>query len=608
LNSVTIGSGVTRIGHGVFYNCNALKTITVDENNQVYDSRDNCNAIIETGTNTLLICCKTTAIPNSVTSIGDGAFKDFSSLTSITIPDGVTTIGSGTFAGCRNLTFISIPNGVTSIGGGAFENCSSLTSITIPDSVTSIGGGAFKNCSSLTSITIPDSVTSIGDDVFSGCSSLTSITIPAGVTSIGDHAFKGCCGLTSIAIPAGVTSIGEYAFSGCNSLTTISIPEGVTSIEDYAFEECSSLTSISIPNSVTAIGRNIFYETGWYNNQSDGLLYLDNWLLGSKGKYPSGELTIAEGTKGIACSSYICGETITIPNSVTSIGFGAFDFINQTRIVSMCATPPTCYSLYSHFGNSAFWGHPKAVKNCRLYVPKGTISEYQTTDPWNQFLFVREGIYESPSESDAIEIDAWENAEISEAGDLNKVPIASPSWVDDVEVSWGIPNNSYACFTPTMTTSNYSVSYHSDEVIAGEQYKLQIVFAPETREEMSQLPCKVRIKNRSGEKDEILVKDMIVSGTEVTTFEADDIVVPENHFEVAIETNVSNALIRKNEYNRILRIAAIRLIGNTTTSIAPTEIALSATDCYCTIDGRKIVGKPVKSGLYIVNGKKVVVK
>lgn len=130
---------------------------------------------------------------------------------------------------------ITIPNSVTSIGSGAFEECYGLTSITIPNSVTSIGDWAFDQCSCLTSITIPNSVTRIGDGAFSGCSNLTSITIPNSVTSIGDYAFSGCSRLASIIIPNSVTSIGDYAFYNCSGLTSINIPDGVTSIGNYAF-------------------------------------------------------------------------------------------------------------------------------------------------------------------------------------------------------------------------------------------------------------------------------------------------------------------------------------------------------------------------------------
>ena len=191
LTSVTIPNSVTSIGGAAFRGCTGLTSILVNSDNSIYDSRDNCNAIIETKTNKLIAGCSNTLIPNSVTSIGDSAFRGCTGLTSITIPDSVTRIGNGAFYGCTGLTSVTIPNSVTSIGGAAFSECTGLTSITIPDSVTSIDG-AFSGCTSLTSITIPDSVTSIGDYAFRGCTGLTSVTIGNSVTSIGDYAFYGC--------------------------------------------------------------------------------------------------------------------------------------------------------------------------------------------------------------------------------------------------------------------------------------------------------------------------------------------------------------------------------------------------------------------------------
>ena len=220
LTSITIPDSVTSIGGNAFSGCTGLTSIVVDENNTVYDSRNNCNAIIETATNKLISGCKNTVIPDSVTSI-DGGFEGCTGLTSITIPDSVTSIGSGAFEDCTSLTSITIPDGVTSIYGFAFEGCTSLTSITIPDSVTRISYNAFEGCTSLTSITIPDGVTSIEWRTFEGCTNLTSITIPNSVTSIEGRAFEGCIGLTSITIPDSITSIEWRAFQECTGLTDI---------------------------------------------------------------------------------------------------------------------------------------------------------------------------------------------------------------------------------------------------------------------------------------------------------------------------------------------------------------------------------------------------
>lgn len=204
IKSIEIPSGVTSIGEAAFWNCTGLISIIVDKNNKVYDSRNNCNAIIETATNTLLLGCNNTVIPNSITSIGGGAFWECTGLTSITIPSGVTSIGSAAFSGCTGLTSIAIPSGVMSIEESTFYGCSGLTSITIPDGVMSIGSSAFYGCADLTTIEIPSSVTSIeGEDTyrrgaFEGCTGLTSIEILSNDMSIGDGTFRGCTGLKSV--------------------------------------------------------------------------------------------------------------------------------------------------------------------------------------------------------------------------------------------------------------------------------------------------------------------------------------------------------------------------------------------------------------------------
>ena len=154
LSSVTIPGSVTSIGDQAFSKCTNLTSIQVEDNNSVFDSRDNCNAIIETTTNKLIAGCKNTIIPNSVTSIGYYSFNWCTGLTSITIPESVISIEQSAFTRCEGLTSITIPNSVTSIGAQAFSFCIKLTSVTIGNSVTSIGNQAFTSCDKLTSVTI----------------------------------------------------------------------------------------------------------------------------------------------------------------------------------------------------------------------------------------------------------------------------------------------------------------------------------------------------------------------------------------------------------------------------------------------------------------------
>ena len=221
LTSVTIPNSVTSIGGNVLANCSGLLSIIVESGNSVYDSRNNCNALIETATNTIIRGCQNTVIPNSITSIGYGAFNGCIGLTSITIPNSVTYIGHFAFQFCKNLTSITIPNSITNLNQGTFSGCSGLISVTIPNSVVTIGYNVFQNCSSITSLTIPNSVTYIGKAAFRDCDNLTSITIPNSVTTIIEEAFWSCDALTSLTIGNSVSSIGDNAFTYCENLTEI---------------------------------------------------------------------------------------------------------------------------------------------------------------------------------------------------------------------------------------------------------------------------------------------------------------------------------------------------------------------------------------------------
>ena len=359
LDSVKIGKSVAEIGDNAFRNCTSLTSIVVDAENPTYDSRNNCNAIIETKSKTLICGKDTTIIPEGIVRIGYAAF-DGCNFTSITIPNSVRKIEEIALNNCTKLASVVIPQGVTSIGAAAFGNCESLTSVTIPDALTHIAESAFENCKSLISITIPNGVTTIGKEAFSGCSCLTSISIPDSVTKIEERAFAGCQSLTSVKIGKSVAEIGDNAFRNCTSLTSIVvnaenttydsrnncnaiietksktliygrdtaiIPEGIVRIGYAAFEGCN-FTSITIPNSVLKIEKIAFYNCTELNSViiPQGVTSIDASAFCNCESLIS--VNIPDTLTYIAeCAFKNCKSltSITIPNSVITIGKEAFN-------------------------------------------------------------------------------------------------------------------------------------------------------------------------------------------------------------------------------------------------------------------------------------------
>ena len=238
LTSLVIPNSVTEIAKDAFSYCSGLTSIVVESGNPRYDSPNDCNAIIETASNTLIVGCENTIIPNTVTKIGDYAFDGRRGLTDIVIPNSVTAIGFSAFADCTGLTSIDIPNSLTTIANSAFYRCTGLTSIVIPNSVTKIDHNAFCCCTGLTSVVIPNSVTVIGQQAFAACTGLTSIVIPNSVTEIIYQAFADCMGLTDvycyIADPSRVSNGYDdsccwwYLYDGDYSGRTLHVRQGMT--------------------------------------------------------------------------------------------------------------------------------------------------------------------------------------------------------------------------------------------------------------------------------------------------------------------------------------------------------------------------------------------
>ena len=364
LTSITIPASVTSIGYWAFINCIGLESISVASDNTIYDSRDNCNAIIEKATNTLIAGCKNTMIPNTVTSIGDYAFYSCEELKEITIPASVTRIANHAFEFCTSLTTVFMqPTTPPTLGNHVFDNCNDLANIYVPAGTSGVYKAAWADYASKI-----EDYGSCGENVnwsyntdshkltifgtgamadysysnrpwYNYLNDITTVDIRAGVTTIGNEAFNSCTALTSIDIPASVTTIGNEAFYSCNALTSIDIPASVTSIGDAAFYKCTSLTSLNIPASVTSIATNAFYEcTGLESiSVADGNTVYDS-RNGCNALIETASNTLIQG----------CKNTV-IPNTVTTIGDRAFFLCRMLLSIDIPAS-------VTSIGDEAFYG------------------------------------------------------------------------------------------------------------------------------------------------------------------------------------------------------------------------------------------------------------
>jgi len=416
-------------------------------------------------------------------------------------------------------------------------------------SVTSIGNYAFSDCTGLTSVTIPNSVVSIGGAAFDNCSGLTSVTIPNSVVSIGVNAFVLCSSLTSITIPNSVTSIGGSAFFGCSGLTSISISDNLTSIEYGTFCNCSSLTSVIIPNGVTSIGENAFSSCSGLTS-----IVIPNTVT-SIGKYAFRftrvtSIVIPNSVTSIGSEAFFqCKDltSVTIGNSVKSIGENAFKFCRLQNVVAK--NSKTTINQNGSFDQST-------LNHAILYIPVGQRWDYVYGGSWYKFLNMKEM--------------AAETSEISERNAYLLMNAKSFKYMVYDEVNDEVRTiNSFYDVDENVASNNWQfVNIDGQKCLYNIKAKKYASISQEGKIQLQASPIPLIMSNGSD--------GIIVDGNEEIQY---NFVVNDK---MAIDLNPTGIdMVRDSEFK-----------GNT----------------YYDLNGRKLSEKPSQKGIYINNGKKLVVK
>ena len=437
LSSVSMGSSVTSIGEAAFsdcesltsiviprsvktivgipfYRCTALSQLEVESGNTVYDSRNHCNAIIETATGTLLNGCRTTVVPDGVITIGNHAFNSQTGLTDINLPESVRIIGDYAFQGCNGLKSVTFGSGVESINYFAFEGCTSLQEVEFPDALKSLGNYAFKDCSTLTRVSTGNGLTTIGDDAFNNCVALDSVAFGQSIQIIHSNAFMNTVKLRSAILPDNVEAIGHYAFSGsgisllylgknlsggigvhafewCNNLKSVIVPEGVMNINNDTFFHCISLSQVVLPSTLEKIGSRAFSQCKVLKEITipDGVITISNRAFFECTGLTS--IVIPDGVTDLSSEAFLncSGLTqVTIGKSVRMLESETFTGCQALSTVYCKAVEPPIM-----IGN-AFARYSDAV----LYVPTESVQLYKNAARWERFGLILGMNFDNPGD------------------------------------------------------------------------------------------------------------------------------------------------------------------------------------------------------------------
>lgn len=509
------------------------------------------------------------SLPASLVSIGDYAFDGCLRLYQLAVPDNVTHIGAQAFYKCTYLSDLTLPSNLETIEEGTFMFCSALTSLPLPQSVTSIGKYAFEACTGLTEIAIPESCVFIGDHAFEECRNITSVSFPAGLVTIDDFAFLACSGIETLQLPVSMDLIGYGAFKDCGSIASISMPAELGELRGYAFGNCANLTSIVIPDGITIIADRLFWGC---TKLSDIRIPTSVTEIGpfAFDRTPITEIILHEGVTTIGEDAFQhCKqlEVISLPTTVTYIDKYAFwDCVSAREFTSLAIEPPFAEKAFSS-------GFPSAT--CVLYVPSASLDLYSQADGWKRF----DNIKALPAVGDTFTCDgiSYRVTVISEEGNSVEVMKSDALYTGAIEI-------------PESVTDyyEYSVTAIADEAFA-DCAGLTTITLPATIESIGE----GAFRNCTG-LQKIICLGVNPASVSEGAFEG----VDTEAVELEVPEDALEAYKTAEGWKEFFRESGISSI---------TEESCGAREIH-DLTGRKIDSTtPLEPGIYIVNGRKVVV-